>query len=273
MRKLLILTDIHVKMPGQEIIGIETSARFKEALSHAIAHQPDAERLIILGDLAHAGKAEEYQTVKEALSDVPIPVHLMLGNHDNRDAFQDTFPHAPKDENGFVQHVIDLGDVAAILMDSLDGPPFRKSHHAGKLCEHRLEWLDAQIATHPDKTIMLCIHHPPFAVGFPGMDAIGLTDGTNFLDRLHNYPNPIHILTGHVHRSVSGIAHGTSYTMLKSIAHQMPLVFDTDDPSISIREPGAYGVILIDGPNIIAHSEDFTLPPMAPITGKDALPD
>ena len=53
----------------------------------------------------------------------------------------------------------------------------------------------------------------------------------------------------------------------------MPLTFDTDDPSISVREPGAYGIVLINGSEIIVHTEDFTLPPMPPITGKDALPD
>ena len=273
LRKLLVFTDIHVKQPGQEIIGIDTSERFAEALAHATAHHPDAERLIILGDLSHSGKPEEYETVKSALQDISIPVHLMMGNHDNRDAFLNAFPNAAQNEDGFVQEVIEMGDVTAILMDSLDGPPFSKTHHGGKLCENRLAWMDAQIAAHPDKTILLCIHHPPFNVGFPGMDAIKLADAADVLARIRAHPNPIHILSGHVHRTISGSANAVGFTMFKSIAHQMPLVFDSDDPSISVREPGAYGIVLIDGPDVIAHSEDFTLPPIAPVTGKAALPD
>ena len=105
------------------------------------------------------------------------------------------------------------------------------------------------------------------------MDAIKLKDGGDLLKRLLNYNNRIHILAGHVHRAISGNAQGIGYTMFKSTAHQMPLTFDTDDPSISIREPGAYGIVLINGSEIIVHTEDFTLPPMTPITGKDALPD
>ncbi len=273
MQKLLFMTDIHLRADGKDIIGIDTVARFKEALAHAADNHADAEHLIIMGDLTHSGHVAEFEVLHDILKGVKPKVHLMLGNHDRRDHFLEVFPNKARTEEGYIQSVLDLGDTAIVMLDSLDAPPYSNHHHSGKLCQARLDWLDTTLSALKGKTILLCIHHPPFDVGFPGMDLIKLTNGADLFSRLEKHEHPIHIFAGHVHRTISGHINGYGFTMYKSTAHQMPMVLDSDDPSISVREPGAYGIVLINGKNIIAHSEDFTLPPTPPVTGKAALPD
>lgn len=47
--------------------------------------------------------------------------------------------------------------------------------------------------------------------------------------------------------------------MFKSPCHQNPLNLVEQYASMSVDEPGAYGIILFDGVNIIAHTEDYAI--------------
>lgn len=60
--------------------------------------------------------------------------------------------------------------------------------------------------------------------------------------------------------------------MFKSPCHQAPLDLIRADSSLSIDEPGAYGLLLLARDGVIAHSEDVGL--NAPVhSGAAALPD
>ena len=47
-----------------------------------------------------------------------MPCHLMLGNHDERDAFCAAFPEAPVEPAGFVQQAFDTPAGCFILLDT-----------------------------------------------------------------------------------------------------------------------------------------------------------
>ena len=92
MSKLIVMTDPHlVPAPGQ-IIGLDPAARLSQGLLHAAERHADADRLIIMGDLTNTGDATSYETLREALSKLPWPVTLMMGNHD--------IPGSPHRPNG-----------------------------------------------------------------------------------------------------------------------------------------------------------------------------
>ena len=111
MAKILLMTDLHMTPEGETIIGLDPLARLQAGLHHAAGVHPDADCLILMGDLTHHGLPEEYARLKEALRNLPWPVTLMLGNHDARPAFRATFPEAPTDAAGFVQSIVDLGEL------------------------------------------------------------------------------------------------------------------------------------------------------------------
>jgi len=271
MQKILLLSDIHLRGPDQTIIGLDPVAQFRAALDHALARHGDAAHLILLGDLTHSGRELEFERLKAITDHLPIPVTFTLGNHDNRDNFSKVFSHVRPDPSGHYQSVIDLPQHRLIVLDTLDGPPFRNDHHAGRLCADRLGWLDRQIATAAGRKILIFMHHPPMDVGFCGMDAIKLAGGDAFLDRVA--PVATHLFCGHIHRTISGSAKGLGFTVFKSPCHQMPMELSGADSSYSVPEPGAYGLILLTEDGVIVHTEDFEMATHKIEPRLDALPE
>ena len=92
MRKILAITDIHIRSQGRTIIGLDPLVQFQKTLAHAIKNHPDAEHIVLMGDLTNSGHPEEFQMVQDTIANCPIPVTLMLGNYDHRDNFASIFP-------------------------------------------------------------------------------------------------------------------------------------------------------------------------------------
>lgn len=226
-----------------------------------------------MGDLTNSGHTEEFEMVKDATENYPIPITFMLGNHDRRDTFANVFPDVEMTCSGHLQTRIDLGEDVLLCLDTLDGPPYPKYHHTGLLCPERLTWLRDQLAVCGDKRVSLFMHHPPHNVGFPGMDCIKLKNSADLFEITAQNPNIRHIFAGHVHRTISGHTNGIGFSMFKSTCHQMPMAMNSNDPSLSVAEPAAYGIILFDSDSIIAHTEDFEIAIQATKPSADAMPD
>ncbi|MBZ0122410.1 MAG: metallophosphoesterase, partial [Roseovarius sp.] len=167
MHKLLVFTDIHITAPGETIIGLDPLTRFSRCLAHALAHHPDAARIVIAGDLTHTGAPAEYSRLHATLADCPIPVAMTLGNHDRRAAFRAAFGDVPVDPAGFVQSAHEAGNHRLILLDTADEEA--EIVHSGRLCAARLDWLDDALDAAPDAPAVLFLHHPPIVTGFSGM--------------------------------------------------------------------------------------------------------
>ncbi len=258
MRKILFISDLHICAPGQKIIGLDPSDRLRAVLDAATRTHPDADALVLLGDLTHHGLAAEYAALHAILAAVPIPVIPMLGNHDRRAPFLKQFPDAPQMGTGHVQHVLDLETHRIITLDSLDGPPYPAGNHAGRLCRARRAFLEHALASRAGRHALVCIHHPPFDTGIAGMDPIKLADGDAFLDLLASHGN-LHLICGHIHRTMSGSTRNVPWSMFKSPCHQGVIDLKSPNAHLSTNEPGAYGLALLSDDGVIVHSEDVGL--------------
>lgn len=261
MHKLLAFTDIHMKPEGQSIIGLDPFEQVRRALDHGIRHHPDAQRIILMGDLANSGTLDEYTRVARIISGVDIPVTLMAGNHDNRDNLIATLPHVVTDSAGYLQTSHSYGDTRVLTLDTLYGPPAVSYAHFGAYCDARFAWLTEQLsqAKQAGQRVALFSHHPPFRIGFTGMDQIRMRDDVRMHKVLKASGVPIHLICGHVHRTISGHWDGFGFSMLKGTCHQMPLAIGSTDMTLGTPEPAAYGIILLTEDGIIVHSEDFDL--------------
>lgn len=266
--KVLVLTDLHLREAGKTIIGLDPQARLKEAYEAAITAHPDAVALILMGDLTHSGKTEEYEILRDLMADCPITVTYMLGNHDHRGTFREVFPDEPVTPEGHVQNVIDLPDHRLITLDTYEDNP--TPVHSGHLCTDRLDWLRAALIGAEGRMPLVFTHHPPHKVGLPGMDMIRIDNGEALIAALQG--TSAHLFCGHVHRTISGQAGGVPFTMFKSPCHQAPLDLEDPDSTLSTAEPGAYGLLLLSPDGVVAHSEDVGLN-MTAISGADALPE
>lgn len=259
MTKIIVLTDIHMAV-SPRAGRPNPLARLTAALAHIATHNGDADRVIVTGDLTHEGDAASYEQLREALNGFTLPVHLMIGNHDNRETFQSVFPQVPRDPNGFVQQVVDLPERRLILLDTLFAPPYDyPASHAGVLCDRRMEWLEDRLSERADTPCLLFMHHHPHEIGFPSMDSIRLTNGETFYARITDHANVQHIICGHIHRTISGSHRGIPFSIFKSTVGQMPMDFTSLDTHVENNDPAAYGILLLSEGGVIAHTEDYEL--------------
>lgn len=255
MTKLLAFTDTHLRSAGEMIIGLDPYAKLAGALEHAQRRHPDAEHIVFMGNLVNSGKPEEYARFKEILATATRPVTIIPGNHDSRDQMVDSLS-LTRDDIGYVQSIFDTPTHTVIAIDTVFGDKYLSFASLGQYDDKRLAWLDQHLSA-AEKPVVLFAHHPPFKVGFDGMDDIRMRDDDAFAEVAQG--RIAHMICGHVHRTISGNWRGLSYTVLKSTCHQMPLALGEKGMSLSTDEPSAYGVVLLTDDGVIVHTEDWEL--------------
>lgn len=261
MTKIILIGDPHIGAQNGATRGVDSAINLAKAIAHINAHHPDAACCLFLGDLAaHEGMVDAYKRFKTLITPLQTPVAFMVGNHDNREHFQSVFSETSLDQNGFVQFVLDIGSSHRLIaLDTLNGPPYDPlRRHIGYLCPQRLAFLESSLQMAGERQIIIAMHHPPFRIGLPGMDAIRLLNGEDFLAQIGRFPNVKLLVTGHVHRTISGNAHGYPFACCKSMSVQTPLNFEAIDPNAGIAEPPSYTVLMLTEDSILVHEEAFT---------------
>lgn len=251
--KLIHISDIHLTLPGEEMGGLDPHARFARALADMAENHPDAARIIITGDLAHWGEEGAYEALKAAVAGAPVPVRLLIGNHDDRATFRKVFADHPVDANGFVNHAETLDGTRLIYLDSVGDKT-----HAGHFCAKRRDWLRAELEGCDRARIFL--HHNPMEIGLPAEDKIALVaeDRPGFRALLQEFADPIdYVHFGHVHAPIHGCYAGVQFASVPSTGNQsMPDLSETDLLQGAPMEPG-YFVLLINGDDTIIHQVPF----------------
>jgi 3',5'-cyclic-AMP phosphodiesterase len=254
----LHLTDPHLPPPGGMVFGLDTAPRLAAALAdiggrHGPGGPAAAGFAVITGDLVRDGEPEAYARLREMLATLlPCPAHLLLGNHDSRDAFRAAFPEAPLDPNGFVQSAFPSPAGLCLLLDTHE--PGRPD---GRLCLRRLDWLAAGLAG-SEGPVLLFLHHPPLPVGIPGMDAMGLCDAEALWEVLAPHRARIrHLFHGHLHRPVAGSWRGIPLSSLRGTGFEVALDFAPGRVAPTGREPPCYAVVRMVGEDLVVHTRDL----------------
>ena len=117
--------------------------------------------VIVNGDLAFKdGLPGEYATFGKLLAPVRAlaPVHLNLGNHDERENFWTAFPHDVAKLKSVPQRqaaVFSSARANWFLFDSLD----KTNSTPGVLGAAQLDWLDRELAARPNLPAIIVGHH------------------------------------------------------------------------------------------------------------------
>lgn len=248
--KLLQFTDIHLTEPGKTIAGRDPIANFRKALEHALICHSDAEAAFITGDLSDWGEEADYLCLRDILAEFPLPVHLCIGNHDDRATMASTFPDAFTD--GFAQRIIPLSLGTAITIDTW-GP----KTHAGHFCEKRAEWLDKAI-TKADGPVWLFMHHNPVPIGIEPMDEIMLLDSDRFAATVKPHADKIrHIFHGHCHLPLTGSLHGIPFSAPRGTNHAGWPDFSNKEFLSGSDLPEAYSVIFASPEHTMVHMVEY----------------
>ena len=245
------ISDPHLKAEGELLYGrIDTQGFLERAVAHVNGLDPRPDIALVTGDLVDKGAPAEYANLKRLLSKLEIPFHLIPGNHDARDALREAIPeHDYLPRAGFLQYVLDDQPLRLIALDTLvEG----KGH--GALCGERLDWLEAPLGER-DRTTLLFMHHPPFAVGIAALDAARLLEGGDRLEALvRAHGNIERVLCGHVHRPIQVRWAGTMASIAPSTAHQATLdLRDGASLSMTMDPPGVALHLWRPGTGIVTH--------------------
>ncbi len=250
--KILHLSDLHIVAPEHTLFGADPSAHLAACVADINTHHADAELCVVTGDLTHDGDDAAYARLAELLRPLRVPVRLLVGNHDRRDAFRQAFPDMPVDAGGFVQSVHRCGNIALVFLDTLT-----PGTHEGHLCAARLAWLDATLAELGAMRVLLFSHHPAMEIGLDSMDWLRLRDDAPLLAVLRRHGNVQHLFSGHVHRPSAGMWHGMGFSTVRGTNHQHALDLALQGPATTVMEPPGYGVVLVRDAGVVVHFHDF----------------
>lgn len=250
--KFIHLTDTHIVGEGL-LYGADPAARLEQAVASINAEHGDAAFIVLTGDITHWGDTDAYDQFAAKIGKLNMPVHLLVGNHDDTNAFATKFPHTLRDANDFVQAVIATDYGRFLLLDTK-----ASEGHAGAYCALRRDWLRAEL-DNSDDPVLLFMHHPPFKVGIAAMDQIMLQEAEAFYDVIAPYKTRIrHLFLGHVHRAIFGNWRGISYSCMRGLNHQVALDLNAQPDRIAgTFEPPAYGVVLLSQDQITVHLHDY----------------
>ncbi|PZM12961.1 phosphodiesterase [Rhizobium tubonense] len=244
MKKLIQVTDPHLMGRGGKFHGIDPEERLRECLLHIAENHPDADAIIVTGDLADNGEVAAYQQLKELMEGLRTPIYLTLGNHDSRQAFRQVFGGS-----GFVNATFDLETWRIIVVDSKGD-----FSDCGSLDQGRLAWLEYELANAGDRNVILAMHHTPTNLHAPFFQPDDdLTDGEALVDLIKRTPAVKHMLFGHRHLTVGGSYAGISFSVCRGTSHHIALDLSQTGRSNFVAAPPSYDIVLLDERDVIVH--------------------
>ena len=164
--RFALLADTHVsEHRDREYRGIKPAEKLALARKEILALRPRPAAMIIAGDCAVTeGNPGDYAVLADLVRPIReggIPIHFVLGNHDNLENFYKTFPEAkPKGDPPLPgEHVGVVTSPRAdwVLLDSLQ----RSNHTPGLLGEAQLKWLAERLEAKPERPALVVAHHNP----------------------------------------------------------------------------------------------------------------
>jgi 3',5'-cyclic-AMP phosphodiesterase len=229
------ISDLHIKPPGVLAYGrVDTASALERCVAALNAFTPKPDLVVISGDLADTAIAEEYEYLKRLVAPLKLPFVGIPGNHDSRELMRAAFPRvAYAFPAGPLNQRVEIGGLDLVLLDSsVPGRPH------GELDAPTLQWLEATLASSPDRPALLFLHHPPFKTGIWHMDRQFLLNAGELAAVVKRHPRTQLIAAGHIHRAILTMFAGIPSTICPAPNHAVDLdLAELREPSFKVEPP------------------------------------
>lgn len=191
--RVALLSDTHIPADVNEVYrGFRPTENMKSVVGQVVESAPDA--ALINGDAARlAGSAADYRMLKSLLQPLAhtAPIHIGLGNHDDRHNFFKIFPATEKSAvEGKHISIFELAGTRFIVLDSL----LYVNKVAGLLGKATRSWLKTYLDQADRRPTLFFVHH---SLG----DGDGnLLDSGRFFEIVRPHKHVKAIFYGHSHR-------------------------------------------------------------------------
>lgn len=243
------ITDTHVGFEPEAGEEEFNYLRFRMAIDHLLDQPVQPDILILTGDVADKGRPESYERMKGPLARCLFPVHVMTGNHDNRDNLLAAFPKCPTiDGPGgkrYAQYAFEVNGLRIVCLDTL-----QHGRHGGAFCETRAQWLSKELTAHPDTPTLIVMHHPPVIAGIDWMDP---RPNEAWLQRfaaaVEGHDQIIGITCGHLHRPIASAFGSIPVTVTPAVAPAVSL----DLRPVDFHKEDGRGIVDAEPPGYALH--------------------
>jgi Icc protein len=188
--------------------AVNMSQNFAKVSSELLGCPERPAGVFITGDCAfNSGETGDYANLTKTLEPIReagTPIHLALGNHDNRERFWEVLH-----EEKAAKRPLDDKQMALLktpranwfILDSLE----KTLSTPGLLGREQLDWLASSLDANPNKPALILIHHNPWISG-----NFGLKDSGALFEVIRPRPQVKAYIYGHthawrVHQDSSGI--------------------------------------------------------------------
>lgn len=241
------VSDLHVGQDRGDG-GERALLRARQVVDYLNAMPGEVDGVLVTGDLADHGTAEEYRVVAEVLGALRFPVLTCPGNHDERVAYQTTLLSEPDSGGEAVNHVHQLAGFTVAMCDSTI--PGRDD---GLLDDSTLAWLD-KVLSDTEEPALVCFHHPPVKLHIPIVDAIRQFGADRLAELLGQHDNVASVLCGHAHIGVVSTFAGRPLVVAPGVVSTLVPPFESAVPhGVDYGLPPALAFHVFDGSELVTH--------------------
>jgi len=161
----LLFSDTHIAADRTKVAReVNMAENLERAVKAALAKNKGAKGVFVNGDCAfNTGEAEDYATFTgliEPLRKAGLPVHVTLGNHDQREHVRKGLKEAG-DQKAYLTDkqvsIVEGKEANWFLLDTLE----QTNKTPGLLGEAQLAWLGKELDARKDKPAIVMMHHNP----------------------------------------------------------------------------------------------------------------
>ena len=160
-----LLSDLHIAAdPKQVARGINMTEHLGQVSKEVRALSKAPAGIFVTGDCAYnSGKVEDYAQLAELLAPLRhggAPIHIALGNHDNRERFWEALSAEKTAKRPLADRQVSLVQTPRtnwFVLDSLE----TTLATPGLLGSEQLAWLSSALDANPKKPAIVLLHHNP----------------------------------------------------------------------------------------------------------------